>query len=87
MNSDRVPDPDKRRMKIYAWMGSISLVCLFIGLFLGIMILAMKATEVFEGVPPPPAKLLWSQILSVVFIGLFVTLATIVVRGVRNITR
>ncbi|HMN69853.1 MAG TPA: hypothetical protein PKC28_15015 [Bdellovibrionales bacterium] len=54
---------------------------------MGIMILAMKATEVFEGVPPPPAKLLWSQILSVVFIGLFVTLATIVVRGVRNITR
>lgn len=75
------------RAKMYAWMGSLSMVCLFIGLFLGIIILAMKATEVFEGIPPQPSKLFWSQILSAVFIGLSIALVTIVVRGLRNMGR
>ena len=74
-----------KRMKLYAWMGSLSLVCLFIGLFLGIMILAMKATEVFEGIPPSPAKFYWSAGLSVTFIVLSIALMTFVIRGVRGI--
>lgn len=75
----------RRKMKFLAWVGSLSLVCLFIGLFLGIVILAMKATEVFEGIPPAPTKLFWSQILSAVFIGLAVTMVTYVVRGIKKL--
>ena len=46
------PGQRNRNVKLYAWLGSASLVCLFIGLFVGIMLLALNATEVFEDVSP-----------------------------------
>lgn len=78
-------DQSNRKMKTYAWMGSLSLVCLFIGLFMGIMLLAAKATEVFEGIPPTPTRsiLLWA--LFVIFTGTSLMLGLAVFRGVRNI--
>lgn len=87
MNRDHEIGLVKRRMKLYAWMGSLSLVSLFIGLFMGIMILAMKASEVFEGIAPPPSKLFWSQVAFGIFIGLSIALGALVVKGLRNIRR
>ncbi len=79
------PDQRKRKIKLYAWLGSSSLICLFVGLFMGIMLLALKATEVFEGTSPSPAKLVWLWTLMPIFIGLSVALGITVLRGVRNI--
>lgn len=78
------PDGIKRKMKMYALIGSTSLVCLFIGLYMGIMLLALKATEIFEGAPPLSAKEIWLWTLFAVFNLLSVVLGIAVFRGIRN---
>lgn len=72
-------------IKRYAWMGAIGLVCLFTGLFMGIMILALKGTEVFEGIAPPAGKLALLWILFAFFNALAFGLCVAVIRGVRRI--
>jgi len=77
----------KRKVKLYAWLGSSSLICLFIGLFVGIMLLARKATEVFEGISPSPSTLAILWTLFAVFNSLSLALGITVFRGMRSITQ